>query len=148
MTVYSVTRDHWYYAHACTHHIHTCTHTNTTRTQMHTHTQPHTHIHTHTHTHTLQQGKSAAFLKYSDPKQIIFDSNPEQGVVYNVIAVDKMRLTRTAYVPAVTYACNFHSNTSSCHTKFQAANAVVGVVVGLSGLFLCFLGHRFFHLGK
>lgn len=129
--------------------MHTHTHTHHSLIHIHIHTLSHTHTHMHSHAHKLQ-GSRDAFLKYSDPKQVIFDSYPEQGVVYNVIAVDMNRRTRTAYVPTVTYACNFDSNISSCslHPSIKATDATIGALVGLSGLFLCFLGHTFFHVGK
>ena len=37
---------------------------------------------------------------------------------------------------------------SSCHPKTPIVNIIMGVVLGLVGLFLCFLAHRFFHVGK
>ena len=50
--------------------------------------------------------------------------------------------------PAATYACNFNLDDSSCHPKTPVVNIVMGVILGLVGLFLCFLGQRFFHAGK
>jgi len=49
--------------------------------------------------------------------------------------------------PVVSYACNFNSDDSSCHPSIPIVNIVIGVLLALDGLFLCFLAHRFFHVG-
>jgi hypothetical protein len=49
-----------------------------------------------------------------------------------------------AYVPAITYGCDIHS-ASGCRDEISPFNGVVGIVLILSGLFLCLVGHLFFH---
>ena len=114
--------------------------------------------------HVLQEN-SYSTLQYNNPKKIQFSSTAGQGVVYNVIATDKVTHpprnpnnvineshyfsqrsgSKTAYVPAVTYACDFR--TGSCHDDIAPLNAIVGVVLMIVGLFLCLVGHIFFHGG-
>ena len=38
-------------------------------------------------------------LTYNQPKRVLFDSSVGQGVVYNVLAIDVVNGTMSAYVP-------------------------------------------------
>ena len=75
----------------------------------------------------------------------MIDSYQGDGVVYNVLAqVDGY--PSTAYVPAVTYACEFVPGRSGCYNDLDVIKIVVTVLAGLSGLFLLFAAHRLFHV--
>ena len=55
---------------------------------------------------------------------------------------------KSAYVPTISYACDLHSsNDQSCRGDVPAINVVIGVVLVVLGLTLCFVGHNFFHAG-
>ena len=78
-------------------------------------------------------------------KEIVIDSYEGDGVVYNVLAtVDGY--PSTAYVPAVTYSCQFVVGYSTCTKTLDISKIIVGILVGLTGLFLLFVAHRLFHV--
>ena len=55
---------------------------------------------------------------------------------------------KSAYVPAVTYACDLYSDgTRSCRGDIPAINVVIGIILLVLGLALCLIGHNFFHGG-
>ncbi len=89
-----------------------------------------------------------ATLSYSDIKKVTFESKPGQAVIYNVLAYDKHSKATSAYIPTATYACDFNSDgTYDCTPGFLAVDVIAAVILGLIGLFLCFLAHRFFTVG-
>jgi hypothetical protein len=93
---------------------------------------------------TLKQESSYATLQYNKAKRVTFASTPGQGVVYNVIATDKRNNQRVAYVPAITYACDIRSP-DGCRNEISPFGGVIGIVLIFAGLFLCLVGHLFFH---
>jgi hypothetical protein len=95
---------------------------------------------------TLKQESSYATLQYNKAKRVTFASTPGQGVVYNVIATDKRNNQRVAYVPAITYACDIRSP-DGCRNEISPFGGVIGIVLIFAGLFLCLVGHLFFHGG-
>ena len=140
------------------------------------------------------QESSYATLQYNKAKRVMFASTPGQGVVYNVIATDKVtdhakfrnvtkdrtkqlssvftkfssklfknrhicellvtcpplslqrNNQRVAYVPAITYACDVRSP-GGCRNEISPFGGVIGIVLIFAGLFLCLVGHLFFHGG-
>ena len=67
-------------------------------------------------------------------------------MVYNVLAVDTLNSAHsTAYVPSVTYACEFNSG-GNLECGPSLASMIVAPIVGLIGLFLVYLAHRLFHV--
>lgn len=93
---------------------------------------------------TSHGDKSSATLRYEMPKTVAYESTPGQGVVYNVIARDLLTGAISAYVPTVTYSCDFYAKIGGCDSLGSVINKVVGTLAGLLGLFLCLAGHRFF----
>ena len=61
--------------------------------------------------YTLQ---SSTKLQYQTPKTVSYASTPGQGVVYNVIARDMFTGTASAYIPMVTYSCDFYAKIGGC----------------------------------
>lgn len=82
-------------------------------------------------------------IKYGDVKKITYDSIYGQGVVYNVIAMDVGSKATSAYVPQVTYACDFYSE-QGCKIESATIDKVLSPFMGLAGLFLCFFGQYLF----
>lgn len=78
-------------------------------------------------------------------KSTVIDSYEGDGVVYNVVA-EVSGYPSTAYVPAVTYACNFAAGSSQCSKYIKFLNVTVGVVLAIVGLFLLYGAHRLFHV--
>ena len=58
--------------------------------------------------------QSSTSLRYQTPKTASYASTPGQGVVYNVIARDLITGTISAYVPMVTYSCDFYAKIDGC----------------------------------
>lgn len=71
-------------------------------------------------------------------------SYPSQGVIYTVVVKETKsktgEVTQAAYIPVVTYDCDINKD---CDSK--NVTAIIFSTLGLLvGIFLCFLGHRFF----
>ena len=47
---------------------------------------------------------------------------------------------------AVGYGCDYTAG--GCARSIPATTWVCGILIGLTGLYLCFLAHRFFHVGE
>ena len=58
--------------------------------------------------------QSSSSFEYQMPKTVSYASTPGQGVVYNVIARDLLTGTISAYVPMVTYSCDFYAKIDGC----------------------------------
>eukprot|EP00731_Ephydatia_muelleri_P005796 Em0003g44a len=82
-------------------------------------------------------------IKYGDVKRVTYDSIYGQGVVYNVIVMDTSTQATSAYIPRATYACDFYSE-QGCDIRSEVIDKLLSPVIGLAGLFLCFLGQLFF----
>lgn len=65
--------------------------------------------------------------------------------MYNVVA-EVAGYPSTAYVPAVTYSCDFVPGSSGCRKYIDTVHIVVGIVIALVGLFLLYGAHRLFHV--
>ena len=77
-------------------------------------------------------------------KKTKIDSYTGDGVVYNVLSFANG--ASTAYVPAVTYACEFTEGQSTCKRGLQIVDMVIGPFICLIGLFLTVAAHRLFHV--
>ena len=51
-------------------------------------------------------------LTYRTPKRVVFDSMPEQGVVYNMLVYGEGRYG--AYIPVATYSCDYSEEANTC----------------------------------
>ena len=71
-------------------------------------------------------------------KRVTYDSIYGQGVVYNVIVMDTSTQATSAYIPQATYACDFYSE-QGCDIRSEVIDKLLSPVIGLAGLFLCFL---------
>ena len=76
-------------------------------------------------------------------KKLVVDSYAGDGVVYNVLASNDGQAT--AYVPAVTYACEFESD-GTCKGVLPVVDIVISPLISLIGLFLCLTAHRLWHI--
>lgn len=76
-------------------------------------------------------------------KKLVVDSYAGDGVVYNILASNDGRAT--AYVPAVTYACEFKSD-GTCKGVLPIVDIVISPLISLIGLFLCLTAHRLWHI--
>lgn len=80
-----------------------------------------------------------------DKKSILtISSYPSQGVIYTVVVKETNsstgEVTHAAYIPVVSYDCDINKD---CNSK--NITAIIFSSVGLLfGIFLCFVGHRFF----
>lgn len=83
-------------------------------------------------------------LATKDAKQITVDSFYGDGVVYNIHVTSSLSHKSSVYVPAVTYACNFDPGREKCEGPL--VNKILSPVVGVVGLFLCYLAHRLWHV--
>lgn len=92
----------------------------------------------------VSNGNKVLTLSSADPGVAVFSSIPGQGVIYSVIVRDPLLNTSASYVPVHTYACSFTSNLDGCSTLGKISTKVFFTLSGLAGLFICFLGHRFF----
>ncbi|XP_065909124.1 transmembrane 7 superfamily member 3-like isoform X3 [Dysidea avara] len=88
--------------------------------------------------------KKSKHLLFQDPKKVTYGTTAGQGVVYNVVVRDLTTGATSAYVPMVTYSCDFYAKIGRCDSPGSVINKVVGSLVGLLGLFLCLFGHRLF----
>ncbi|KAK7099038.1 hypothetical protein V1264_003236 [Littorina saxatilis] len=68
-------------------------------------------------------------------------SQRAQGAVYGVVVTDDKRGLTAAYVPAITYGCNYTAG--ECSLEYGATEWVMIVASGVVGLFLLILGHAF-----
>lgn len=79
-------------------------------------------------------------------KTLTFDSFSGDGAVYIVMATSLINGKSSAYVPSVTYSCTLSPTTGVCdNMELSAINIIASIIMGLMGLYLCFLSHRFFH---
>lgn len=92
----------------------------------------------------IDNGRRVMTLSSADRTMAVFTSIPGQGVIYSVIVRDPLLNTSASYVPVHTYACSFSSSLDGCHTLGKISTKVFFTITGLAGLFVCFLGHRFF----
>ncbi|XP_048011179.1 transmembrane 7 superfamily member 3 [Megalobrama amblycephala] len=83
-------------------------------------------------------------LTSHDRTQFSFNSLPGQGVIFSVIVRDPLLNTSASYIPVHTYACSFNSTLDGCSDLGRASTKVFFTLMGLAGLFVCFVGHRFF----
>ncbi|XP_043086634.1 transmembrane 7 superfamily member 3 [Puntigrus tetrazona] len=83
-------------------------------------------------------------LTSHDRTQFSFSSLPGQGVIFSVIVRDPVLNTSASYIPVHTYACSFNSTLDGCSDLGRASTKVFFTLIGLAGLFVCFVGHRFF----
>ncbi|KAK2893119.1 hypothetical protein Q8A67_013107 [Cirrhinus molitorella] len=83
-------------------------------------------------------------LSSHDRTQFSFSSLPGQGVIFSVIVRDPVLNTSASYIPVHTYACSFNSSLDGCNDLGRVSTKVFFTVLGLAGLFVCFVGHRFF----
>ena len=86
----------------------------------------------------------ALSLETKQAKKITVDSFYGDGVVYNVGITSSINHKTSVYVPAVTYACDFVPGKKYCEGPL--INKILSPVVGVVGLFLCYLAHRLWHL--
>uniref|UniRef100_A0A673KTS5 Transmembrane 7 superfamily member 3-like n=1 Tax=Sinocyclocheilus rhinocerous TaxID=307959 RepID=A0A673KTS5_9TELE len=87
-------------------------------------------------------------LTSHDRTQFSFSSLPGQGVIFSVIVRDPVLNTSASYIPVHTYACSFNSTLDGCSDLGRVSTKVFFTVIGLAGLFVCFVGHRFFKCGE
>lgn len=92
----------------------------------------------------VSNGNKLLTLSSADEAVAVFSSIPGQGVIYSVIVRDPLLNTSASYVPVHTYACSFSSSLDGCYTLGKISTKIFFTVAGLAGLFVCFLGHRFF----
>ncbi|KAK7129605.1 hypothetical protein R3I93_019297 [Phoxinus phoxinus] len=83
-------------------------------------------------------------LSSHDRTQFSFNSLPGQGVIFSVIVRDPVLNSSASYIPVHTYACSFNSSLDGCSDLGRVSTKVFFTVIGLAGLFVCFVGHRFF----
>ncbi|XP_055995363.1 transmembrane 7 superfamily member 3-like isoform X2 [Ostrea edulis] len=84
----------------------------------------------------------------SQKPEFLIASYPGTGAVYNMVVkvTTPAGVTMAAYFPQVTYSCNLQQR-DSCH-MYGIFWKISAVVLGIVGLFLNFLGHRFFRTGN
>uniref|UniRef100_A0A8B9K834 TM7S3/TM198-like domain-containing protein n=1 Tax=Astyanax mexicanus TaxID=7994 RepID=A0A8B9K834_ASTMX len=92
----------------------------------------------------MENGRKLMTLSSRDSTQVSFNSIPGQGVIYSIIVRDPLTNTSASYIPVHTYACSFTSILDGCTTLGKISTKVFFTIAGLAGLFVCFLGHRFF----
>ncbi|XP_062860764.1 transmembrane 7 superfamily member 3 [Trichomycterus rosablanca] len=92
----------------------------------------------------VENGRKVMTLSSQDQTRLSFNSLPGQGVIYSIIVRDPIHNSLASYVPVHTYACSFTANLDGCTTLGKKSTKVFFTIAGLAGLFLCFLGHRFF----
>lgn len=91
-----------------------------------------------------EHGNKVVTLTSNERTTMSFSSIPGQGVIYSVIVRDPVLNTSASYIPAHTYACSFNSKLDDCKTLGKISTKVFFTIAGLAGLFVCFIGHRFF----
>ncbi|XP_051974325.1 transmembrane 7 superfamily member 3-like [Xyrauchen texanus] len=88
--------------------------------------------------------RKVLLLSSHDRTQLSFNTLPGQGVVFSVVVRDPVLNTSASYIPVHTYACSFNSTLDGCNTLGRVSTKLFFNVIGVAGLFVCFLGHRFF----
>ncbi|XP_067284813.1 transmembrane 7 superfamily member 3 [Pseudorasbora parva] len=83
-------------------------------------------------------------LSSQERTQFTFNTLPGQGVIFSVIVRDPALNTSASYIPAHTYVCSFNSTLDGCKDLGRVSTKVFFTLIGLAGLFVCFVGHRFF----
>ncbi|XP_006821744.1 transmembrane 7 superfamily member 3-like [Saccoglossus kowalevskii] len=91
-----------------------------------------------------KHGAKIATLDQSKKTNFTVSSFRGQGVVFNVIVRDPIELTSAAYIPTTSYACSFTARVDSCYVAADPTLLVIVTVFGIVGLFICFVGHRYF----
>ncbi|XP_020653434.3 transmembrane 7 superfamily member 3 isoform X2 [Pogona vitticeps] len=97
--------------------------------------------------HIRTNGIKIMTLTSQDKTDLYFSSLPGQGVIYNVIVRDPHWNTSAAYVPVHTYACSLSASTDNCFTSRKLATKIFFTALAVLGLFICFVGHRFWKTG-
>ncbi|XP_036432546.1 transmembrane 7 superfamily member 3 [Colossoma macropomum] len=92
----------------------------------------------------VENGRKLMTLSSKDHTELSFNSIPGQGVIYSIVVRDPVSNTSASYIPVHTYACSFASVLDGCTTLGRISTKVFFTITGLAGLFVCFLGHRFF----
>ncbi|KAM6437636.1 transmembrane 7 superfamily member 3 [Liasis olivaceus] len=92
-------------------------------------------------------GSKVMTLTSQDRTAMYFSSLPGQGVIYNVIVRDPRWNTSAAYVPVHTYACSLSALVNNCYTLRKLSTKIFFTTLAVLGLFICFLGHRFWKTG-
>uniref|UniRef100_A0A8C5RF08 Transmembrane 7 superfamily member 3 n=1 Tax=Laticauda laticaudata TaxID=8630 RepID=A0A8C5RF08_LATLA len=92
-------------------------------------------------------GSKMMTLTSQDKTELYFSSLPGQGVIYNVIVRDPKWNTSAAYVPVHTYACSLSALVNNCYTFRRLSTKIFFTNLAFLGLFVCFLGHRFWKTG-
>ncbi|XP_060770301.1 transmembrane 7 superfamily member 3 [Neoarius graeffei] len=95
-------------------------------------------------TNMVENGRKVMTLSSQDKTAVSFNSIPGQGVIFSIVVRDPVYNSSASYVPVHTYACSFTSTLDSCNTLGRISTKVFFTITGLAGLFVCFLGHRFF----
>ncbi|XP_067937749.1 transmembrane 7 superfamily member 3-like [Watersipora subatra] len=80
----------------------------------------------------------------SNKPALVVTSYPDQGVFIAVIVEDKLTGHKSAYVPRVSYGCDIDRHTSGHPCQVQWYYYLLAAVITVAGLFITFLGHRFF----
>ncbi|KAL3842426.1 hypothetical protein ACJMK2_020444 [Sinanodonta woodiana] len=82
--------------------------------------------------------------------QITTASYDNQGAIYNVMVTQTKKTTGSktaaAYIPRVFYTCDLLSTGNDKCGKTDVAAVILATFGGIIGVFLCFLGHRFFKI--
>uniref|UniRef100_A0A670XXH9 Transmembrane 7 superfamily member 3 n=1 Tax=Pseudonaja textilis TaxID=8673 RepID=A0A670XXH9_PSETE len=94
-------------------------------------------------------GSKMMTLTSQDKTELYFSSLPGQGVIYNVIVRDPKWNTSAAYVPVHTYACSLSALVNNFSFLFigRLSTKIFFTNLAFLGLFVCFLGHRFWKTG-
>ena len=82
----------------------------------------------------------------TDKPSQVFDTRRGQGMVFNILLYDPVTGEESVYSPAVTYGCSFTAKVDGCDSLGSIANIVLASCGGLLGLFVCFLGVRFYRI--
>ncbi|XP_067129774.1 transmembrane 7 superfamily member 3-like [Centruroides vittatus] len=88
--------------------------------------------------------KKISPLEISPKTRISFLSYPGQGIVYNIIAryLRNDTYEEAAYIPAVTYGCNFFSKVDACGHLTTILGKVFVIICAAFGFFICLFGHQ------
>jgi len=88
-------------------------------------------------------GKLITKIKKAAHSIFLLQMIPRQGIVYNVLVKDIVQGSEAAYVPTFAYDCDIN-NIATCKSFGSATSVIYAVFVGIIGLGLCFLGHKYF----
>lgn len=87
--------------------------------------------------------KKISPFEISPKTRISFMSYPGQGVIYNIIVHYKKNITyEAAYIPAVTYGCNFSSKIDGCGHLTSTLAKIFMIIFAIFGFILCLFGHH------